>query len=415
MNILLKFLIAMLFTIVLPAVSFAMPMFTITPNTSALNLPRNGSGVATFTVTNSIGVDISANITYTANIAENSPFQSNVAASSTCGASLMKGQSCQLAINVQAGSVDGSGFLLPRVCYHNNCSSTVEGPGNTLVTVSNMQLFTFTTCGATGANGPSMAQCNAAYANTPLAGKVTISGSGIQQWTVPATGTYRIEAFGAQGGIGTSGNDNNVGGLGADMRGDFTLTAGLVLDIVVGQMGTTTTANGGGGGSSFVVISTGPTPILVAGGGGGLREDAAVNGFNASTSTTGVTGVADSADGSIPPGFPCPGGTNGGGGSVCSSWGAGGGGFIGNGENDEGTGGMSFLNGAVGGSGPAFGGFGGGGSGVGSAGGGGGGGYSGGGGGYVAGGGGSFNNGANQLNTAGVQSGDGKVTITFVK
>ena len=48
----------------------------------------------------------------------------------------------------------------------------------------------------------------------------------ITSWTVPSTGTYSIEAWGAQGGTGDS---THVGGKGARMKGDFALTAGTVL------------------------------------------------------------------------------------------------------------------------------------------------------------------------------------------
>ena len=333
MKISLKFLISMLvFTLLLPAVSFAVPMFTITANSPSLNLLNNQSGVVTFTVINSIGTDVSGNITYTANIAPNPPFQSSV--SSTCGVSLLKGQSCQLDINVQATSQTGNGHLQPRVCYHNDCSTTLAGP---LITVTKALPLTFTPCGATGANGPTISQCNAAYANTPLAGQVTISGSGIQHWTVPRTGTYRIEAFGAQG---ASAEGNGiVGGLGADIRGDFTLTAGQVrycrwTDGHRASSG----SNAGGGGGSFVVTSTG-TILVIAGGGRtrgerhwvechiGQQQEGNDSGDGIPEHTAG-TGVE--VDRPVP--------------------GSGGGGYSGNGTNDgsNGTGGMSFINGAQG-------------------------------------------------------------------
>ena len=54
----------------------------------------------------------------------------------------------------------------------------------------------FTTLGTTGRDGPTS---TAGYAGMALEGMVTLDG-GIQHWTVPATGLYRIEAAGAQGG-----------------------------------------------------------------------------------------------------------------------------------------------------------------------------------------------------------------------
>ena len=60
--------------------------------------------------------------------------------------------------------------------------------------------YTFTNANATGQNGPSQTQVNSAYALTNLNGAVVVSTLGIQQWTVPLSGVYRIEANGAQGG-----------------------------------------------------------------------------------------------------------------------------------------------------------------------------------------------------------------------
>ena len=239
----------------------------------------------------------------------------------------------------------------------------------------------------------------------------------IQSWTVPATGTYTMEAWGAQGG--TAASPPYVGGKGARMRGDFVLTLGASLSILVGQMGTGVIgSNGGGGGGSFVVM--GSTPLLVAGGGGGIRAGAIFNGKDATTASDGVAGSGSKNDITA---TEAAGGTGGSGGSFVASWGCGGGGFSGDGSNDGtyGTGGRSFLSGGAGGTAitsptsPAYGGFGGGGAGNGQNGGGGGGGYSGGGGGWIAGAGGSFNAGTNMSNTAGAQIGDGKVVITRIK
>jgi hypothetical protein len=62
----------------------------------------------------------------------------------------------------------------------------------------------------------------------------------------------RILAFGAQGGNGGRGG---VGGLGAEIGGDFSLTAGEVLQIAVGGTGGSDSyeSHDGGGGGSFVV------------------------------------------------------------------------------------------------------------------------------------------------------------------
>lgn len=285
------------------------------------------------------------------------------------------------------------------------------------------QTYTFTTCGATGQNGPSTAQVNTAYTGTTLDGAVTET-NGIQQWTVPTAGTYSIECYGAQGG--------NGGGLGAYAYGEITLSAGTVLSIVVGQEGFTAVSSsnsgGGGGGGSFVV--DGNTPLVIAGGGGGFVS--AYSTYIATYDPNISNGQATN-DGATT--YMGGGGTGGNGGNqglddCCMGGGAsGGGGMLTDGTQGAGGGpGIAFLNGCLGGPGDTEGegGFGGGAgcsydNAVRS---GGGGGYSGGQGGSFSmlyqttgaychgGGGGSYVSGANTLMTAGQNSGDGYVVIT---
>lgn len=264
---------------------------------------------------------------------------------------------------------------------------------------------TFTNCAGTTATGPAQTACDAEYTGT-LAGEVTVT-AGIQRWVVPIDGTFQIEAFGAEG---ASAQTGQTGGDGARMRGDFVLTAGQVLDVLVGQEGTQDGCNGGGGGGSFVVdVATG-SPLLVAGGGAGTRTSVMQDGCDGRASEEGGTGSASGAT------HTCAarsGGIGLGGIVSGSSWGSAGGGMTTDGASDgtAGRGGRAYANGAQGGTGTATGGFGTGGAGNGSCGGGGGGGYSGGDGGRVAGGGGSFNSGANPSNMAGARTGHGMVTI----
>src|SRR5688500_14083699 len=98
--------------------------------------------------------------------------------------------------------------------------------------ILNSQTYTLTTAGATGRFGPNQTQINTAYGSTSLNGLVTTT-SGIQYWAVPASGVYRIEAYGAKGGNGQT----TTGGSGAKMQGEFTLTMGQILKILVGQVG----------------------------------------------------------------------------------------------------------------------------------------------------------------------------------
>ncbi len=253
-------------------------------------------------------------------------------------------------------------------------------------------------------------------------------------YTVPAgVSSINIEALGAQGASGQSGF---VGGKGARMSGDFSVTPGSQLLIAVGGKGSgqSSGSNGGGGGGSFVMlvepagthtmaVAAGPfapgtkvTPLIIAGGGGGTRASTSQNGNPGVVGNLGTSSSASSPSGG---GTPVTAATMGGI-AASSSWGSGGGGLVGNGGNDGsfGCGGKSFINGAQGGtlcgsSGDnAAGGFGCGGQGRGSFGGGGGGGYSGGQGGWVGGGGGSFNTGADQVNENGFKENDGQVTIS---
>lgn len=298
--------------------------------------------------------------------------------------------------------------------------------------------YSFTPCGATGQNGPTQAQANTAYASTNLNGNVTVIGLGVQVWTVPVTGAYRIEAYGAEGGAshGTIAGAN--GGMGAIIKGDFNLIAGQTLSIVVGQKGGGSGYGGAGGGGSYVV-ATGSVPLCVAGGGGGALGGIGdsrgcqpgypglitTSAGSSSVAGGGTYGMSATGTGGGAPGI---GGTNGyGGGSGVASAG---GGFLGDGANG-GTpptnyysfGGKGFVNGSQGGAGAQApvnnGGFGGGGGTQSASGyGGGGGGYSGGGGGSLitysgnGGGGGSYNAGTNQNNTAGGNLGAGLVIIT---
>ncbi len=273
------------------------------------------------------------------------------------------------------------------------------------------QTYTFTNATATGDTGPTQTDVNAEYTGTTLDGNVTVT-AGIQSWTVPTTGTYSIQALGAAGG-GTN------GGLGASITGEYALTAGQVLEILVGQEGNEIDNGTGGGGGSYVVLSG--NPIIIAGGGGGNNGVLNSN-CNGQDGQNGLDGM---------------GLTNGTGGTAgnqgtSTNRGQGGAGWLQDGpiftQATSNTPAMRFLNGGEGGSHDTspggLGGFGGGGGSwnTGYRGSGGGGGYSGGGAGYVqannslhyGGGAGSFNSGTNQNNLAGVQSGHGSVIFTRI-
>lgn len=327
----------------------------------------------------------------------------------TCGAApVMDGTMCD----------DMDAATIEDICTDGTCAGRPPWSG----------IRTFTNCSQEGRNGPTQAQCDAGYMGGTLAGEVTVTG-GIQRWTAPIAGTFRIEVWGAQGHHPDF--PTYQGGHGARMRGDITLAMGQVIDILVGQHAPQAfprNVSGGGGGGSFVVdVATG-NPLIVAGGGGGARTGIRQAGCGARTDDRGVRGSGSSRS------------------SMCSSvsasaraggvvsapyYGSGGAGFSGNGANDSryATAAMSFTNGGRGGHGRfcvdlAYGGFGGGGSGNGCFGGGGGGGYSGGDGGWAAGGAGSYNSGIMPSNSPGCgpvmapgcssRTGHGQVTIDLV-
>lgn len=286
------------------------------------------------------------------------------------------------------------------------------GPGNwpglPLYALALNTPIQFTPGGTTGVAGPSLAaartgltgtgtgawKTNTAYFNTS---------SGIQLWTVPFNGTYRIEAYGAKGGNSTT--FGTIGGSGASMIGTFTLTIGAVLKILCGQMGLNggNGYTGGGGGGTFVTTDTNSPLIIAAGGGGGSLSSYSGSGIFGGNGVSGNGSSTGSATG----------GTGGAGGGGAGS-GGGGGGLTGNGGGT--WFGTAFVNGGAGGtSGGGNGGFGGGGGGESTSGAGGGGGYSGG----AAsnwtgsgGGGGSFNSGTSPVNTSAANAGDGRVVIT---
>ena len=278
----------------------------------------------------------------------------------------------------------------------------------------------FTNCGKEGSEGPSQSNCNTAYASTDLNGEVTVT-SGIQYWTVPTTGTYTITAIGATGG---NESETNVKvGLPAKIIGDFSLTQGEVIKILVGQHGWKASCRPGWGAGGGTFVTKNDNTILVIAGGAGSGHTFYHGTYSHQNANTGESGNYNAQT--------HYGGTNGngGGGTTSGSSGAGysGDGTTGNsststlctGVPTQHTTPKSFLNGGVGN--VIGGGFGGGG-GVTNTWGGGGGGYSGGGAAktgypFVGGGGGSKNNGSNQTNSLSDNNlnteTDGSVTITW--
>jgi hypothetical protein len=239
----------------------------------------------------------------------------------------------------------------------------------------------------------------AILASAAQANAETFTMPGMFSFTAAVSGEYALELLGASGGNSIFGA---VGGSGAEVSGDVSLTAGEVLTLFVGGQGESSIVGGGGGGGGSFVFQ-GAAILAVAGGGGG-----------ASYSANGGPGLAGTSGGAGQGHEPGAGGVGGDGGG--SGYGGGGGagvnaGSAGNGG--DGFGAFPAFGGKFPNGGGGYGGGGYGGGGAGALGGGGGSGFSGGGGG---GGGGSYLASLfkDQVLTAGVNSGDGSISIAVV-
>lgn len=333
-------------------------------------------------------------------------------------------------------SVAFSACFAPTISDGLACSETDRCPGN--------QVCTAGTCIFPGQNnmGPdgSVGDGNSG----PCVGSeffAPTTPAAIQNFSVPACATnLTIEAFGAQGG-GTS-SDGNAGGKGARILGNFAITNGVAIQVLVGEAGRDGSPAGGfeqgggtGGGGSFVIDNTGLPMIIAAGGGGATEGPSVVQRGGPGQITLNAQDGGGHADSG---GIDDSGGLEGGLSYTYSNagfhGGTGGGSFVSPGE-DSSNGdlklygsangpGESFMNGGAGGQGGSLGrdgGFGGGGASGFT--GGGGGGYTGGGASgpgldstlIGGGGGGSINNGTSPDNSEGENAGPGKVIVTWRK
>ena len=155
----------------------------------------------------------------------------------------------------------------------------------------------FSNLKAIGKYGPT--SLGSYYTGQDHDGQVALS-SGIQQWTVPYTGDYRIETIGAAGGYDLLINSSHYRGRGARMIGTFRLNKGEVIHVLVGQEGGINKRrySSGGGGGTFVVRGAN-TPLIIAGGGGGVAHVYARHTeCDASLNTTGNPGYRSWSGGS---------------------------------------------------------------------------------------------------------------------
>ena len=192
----------------------------------------------------------------------------------------------------------------PDGCDSPNTCSYIKDGGTAVTVTEDSVDVDFTDSGtlvATTSDGTSTV--NSSYTVTYLDGVIeqgteTYSTAGSSTFTVPATGDYYLQVWGAQGG--TSGYDVQ-GGLGGYSYGTVTLNKGDILYIYTGGQGSAGTSyetenggyNGGGtsygdsaggGGASDIRINSDSlyARVIVAGGGGGSGEDEcaiATNGY----------------------------------------------------------------------------------------------------------------------------------------
>ena len=255
---------------------------------------------------------------------------------------------------------------------------------------------TFTNANATGVNGPTLTEMRSVYLPTWTDNDEFFysNDDGIQIWTVPIDGTYKIEVFGGSGGTSSSGAWG-APGKGAKVEGEIILTMGSKLFISIGHEGyqsaTINPFGGGGtgnpkpndppdygngftgGGMSFVartdsafdIAHNSDDILFVAGGGGGAAgsnntptwSQYAANGGNSGTSDTAYENGADGGD-SLGPGPSRPGGKGGtqttgglgGGDGDGGTWGTGGNASPVDGDGIQGGGGGGGYYGGGGGS-----------------------------------------------------------------
>ena len=120
-----------------------------------------------------------------------------------------------------------------------------------------------------------------------------MTNQGIQEWTVPKSGTYTFQLAGAYGGnTGSAGGGGGGTGSGRIVNGSMPLTKGDVIAILVGQKG----GGSSGGGGTFVWFKTSGTLILAAGGGGGSSASGTPNG----NATAPASQTANGFQGTIP-------------------------------------------------------------------------------------------------------------------
>jgi hypothetical protein len=170
---------------------------------------------------------------------------------------------------------------------------------------TNFTVHTFTNCGKEGRYGPSLSQCQIQYSGSEILSDnyAFEVNQGVQSFTVPVDGVYKIEAAGARGGFNYYGYGSSAthslrtdSGRGAVLSGDFNLEKGTVINIVVGQVGAdgignhNTGASGGGGSFVYTGSASGSGLLLAAGGGASVDAEDYPDSLRIRDANTGTSG-----------------------------------------------------------------------------------------------------------------------------
>ena len=229
------------------------------------------------------------------------------------------------------------------------------------------------------------------YVHWALTSKDFTAQSSVQSYTPGASGTYKLEVWGAQGGKGCTDNDcSRTGGQGGYSVGTTTLTEGTTIYVVVGTKGGDASANnctganggyngggkggndfncdktpdgngtdagGGGGGATHIAkqsgllknIASSNVYIVAGGGGGGSFNGGGGNGGGADGTRSGSCGYAGNQTGGNGRVFGA--GTSGANDTTGGPGGGGGGwyGGVAGGANCGGPGGSGYIGGVSGG------------------------------------------------------------------
>ena len=181
------------------------------------------------------------------------------------------------------------------------------------ITFTAFSSFTFRT-ETVGADGQSLANVRALYGSDPTLWtnnddylSMESNRQGIQIWTVPKTGYYKFDVYGAGGNDGSNNLGGNISGYSLNLIGYIYLTMNEKIHIACGQNGGyfpgyssgNPASYVGGHGGTFVVRGSNNVPLIITGGASGANyapQNPAKNVNGISVLGTFNSGIAYSTD-----------------------------------------------------------------------------------------------------------------------